>query len=198
MKQLNFFEEFLESLENIDKTPLCKNKSKNVNLPKPEAEGSLRCTPEGEDIWKLFIDGASRNNPGKAGAGVVIYKNGKNFLQHGFYLGIKTNNQAEYTALLLGVFILKKHICEKDMVMIFSDSQLMVRQVLGQYKVKSPELIPLFKLSKHLLSGINYNIAHVLRHENQEADEMANVGVDKGNKLPQDFLNMLRDYEIQL
>ena len=58
--------------------------------------------------WKLFIDGASRNNPGRSGAGVYLLKNEKPVYQEGFYLGIKTNNEAEYLALLLGVFSCKK------------------------------------------------------------------------------------------
>lgn len=156
------------------------------------------CEEDKVNYWKLSVDGASRNNPGKAGAGIYIIKNNEKFLQDGFSLGLKTNNQAEYLALLVGIFFLKKYLCKDDIVMIISDSQLMVRQISGHYKVKNSELIPLFKLSKHLLYGINYNIVHVLREENKEADEMANCGIDKGKKLPKDFLDMLREYEIQI
>lgn len=176
MKQLNF-------LENLENNLSDKNKE---------------CVKDKVNYWKLFIDGASRNNPGKAGAGIVIVKNDEKFLQNGFYLGLKTNNQAEYLALVVGLFYLKKYLCKDDIVMIISDSQLLVRQISGHYKIKNPDLIQLFKLSKTLLYGINYNIAHVLRHENKEADEMANLGIDKGNKLPQEFLNILREHEIQL
>lgn len=156
------------------------------------------CEKDEVNYWKLYVDGASRNNPGKAGAGIYIIKDNKKFLEQGFALGLKTNNQAEYLALLVGIFFLKKYLCKDDVVMIVSDSQLMVRQITGHYKVKNAELIPLFKLSKKLLYGINYNIAHVLRDENKEADEMANLGIDKGKRLPQDFLDMLQEYEIQL
>jgi len=171
MNQLNF-------LNNQDKDFACKKGEFNY--------------------WKLFIDGASRNNPGPAGAGVYLLKNDKKVVQEGFFIGIKTNNQAEYLALLIGIFYLKKNMCKEDIAMIISDSQLLVRQMLGEYKVKNSDLRPLYQLSNRLLSGINYNIAHVLRHENKEADKMANVGIDKGKKLPQDFIDVLREYEIQI
>jgi len=170
---------------------------KQLNFIYPEDE-KKNCKEDEINYWKLFIDGASRNNPGPAGAGVYIVKNDKEFTKVGFWLGSKTNNQAEYLSLALGIFCLKKHICKDDIVMIISDSQLLVRQMLGKYKVKNPALRPLFQLSKQLLSGINYNIAHVLRHENTEADKMANVGVDKGKQVPQNFRDMLQDYGIQL
>jgi len=156
------------------------------------------CSKDEINYWKLFIDGASKNNPGPAGAGIYILKNDTVFKKIGFWLGSKTNNQAEYLSLALGIYCLKKHVCKDDMVMIISDSQLLVRQMLGRYKVKNPVLRPLYQLSKQLLSGINYNIAHVLRHENKEADKMANVGVDKGKQVPKDFLDMLQGYDIQL
>jgi len=154
---------------------------------------------EGEfNYWKLFIDGASRNNPGPAGAGIYLLKNDEPVVQKGFFLGSKTNNQAEYLSLVLGIFYLKKNMCKEDIAMIISDSQLLVRQMLGEYKVKNADLRPLFQLSNRLLSGINYNIAHVLRHENKEADKMANLGIDKGNKLSQECIDMLREYEIHI
>lgn len=156
------------------------------------------CKKEEFNYWKLFIDGASRNNPGPAGAGVCLFKNDKKVFEEGFFLGSKTNNQAEYLALLVGIFYLKKNICTEDIALIISDSQLLVRQILGEYKVKSPGLRSLYALSSQLLSGINYNIAHVLRHENKDADKMANVGIDKGKLLPQEFITILRDYEIQM
>ncbi|MFC1842823.1 ribonuclease HI family protein [Candidatus Dependentiae bacterium] len=156
------------------------------------------CEKDKLNYWKLFIDGASRNNPGPAGAGIYITKNGKEALRQGFYIGIKTNNQAEYLSLSVGLFFLKKHLCKDDVVMIVSDSQLLVRQILRKYKVKNAGIIPLFQLSNQLLSGINYNIVHVLRHENKDADEMANVGIDKRKKLPKEFVDMLHKYEIQI
>lgn len=156
------------------------------------------CDPEKSIYWKLFIDGAARNNPGPAGAGLFLLKNDAPVEQRGFFLGNKTNNQAEYFALLLGLFYLKKHICQGDLVLIISDSQLLVRQVIGQYKVKNKELKPMCSLAHVLLEGITYNVVHVLREENQQADALANKGIDKKYKPPQQFLELLDKYEIPI
>ena len=79
--------------------------------------------------WKLFVDGASRKNPGKAGAGIYLVKEDKSILKKGFYLGTKTNNQAEYLALILGIFYAKKYMAKNDMLTIFSDSELLVKHM---------------------------------------------------------------------
>lgn len=151
-----------------------------------------------QDYWKLFVDGASRNNPGPAGAGLCILKDEKPFLKKGAYLGKKTNNQAEYLALLLGLFYLKKTMSSDDLVLVISDSQLLVRQLQGAYRVKEPHLKPLYELAKLMLSEINYDIAHVLREENTAADEQANTAIDKKTKLPNEFLELMERYEIHI
>ena len=69
-----------------------------------------KCGDGTRGYWKLFIDGASRNNPGPSGAGFLLLKDDKPVEQKGFFLGSKTNNQAEYFALLIGIFFLKKHL----------------------------------------------------------------------------------------
>ena len=208
MKQLNFLNTSEDKCENKDAAhaqspcPTSLENSGCTDLQRSRVgvgvEDKSKNSEGMESIWKLYVDGASRNNPGKSGAGIYIVKDNKRFSQNGFFLGIKTNNQAEYLALIVGIFFLKKYIGKNDIVMIISDSLLMVKQISGHYKVKNADLLPLFKLSKKLLYGINYNIAHVLRDEKKEADEMANLGIDKGKRLPQDFLDMLREYEIQL
>src|SRR5437868_5008693 len=99
--------------------------------------------PSTKNVWTLFVDGASRNNPGPSGAGIYIVKNNILVIKRGYYLGIKTNNQAEYLALLLGLFILMEHREAEDQVRIISDSQLLVRQLVGMYKVRHPHLQPL-------------------------------------------------------
>lgn len=146
--------------------------------------------------WKLFVDGAARNNPGPAGAGIYIIKDDKPEKKVGFYLGKKTNNQAEYGALLIGLFLLKKMMHEDDHLDIISDSLLLVRQFQGEYRVKHPELKPLHMLAKQLIQGSHYAIAHVLREHNEIADEMANKGIDEKNALPQDFLTFLKENDI--
>lgn len=147
------------------------------------------------NYWKLYVDGASRNNPGHAGAGIYIIKNDEPFIKKSFYLGLKTNNQAEYLALLLGLYLLKPQLEKDDLVQILSDSQLLVRQVNGEYKIKHPELQPLNRAVRRFLVGINYSMVHVIREENEQADELANQGVDGRIPVPEDFLTMLRTYE---
>lgn len=146
-----------------------------------------------KDHWKLFVDGAARNNPGPAGAGVYITKNDKPEKKVGYYLGKKTNNQAEYGALLIGLFLLKKMMHPDDHLDIISDSLLLVRQFQGEYRVKHPELKPLHLAAKQLIEGSHHAIAHVLREHNEIADEMANKGIDEKKSLPQDFLTFLHD-----
>ena len=148
--------------------------------------------------WKMFIDGAARNNPGPAGAGIYILKDNQVFAQHGFFLGSKTNNQAEYLALLLGLLLLKPHVRPADAVHIVSDSQLLVRQIQGAYKVKNELLKPLHDMAKKLLSGIQYDIAHVMREENSNADALANNGIDKKVLLKQEEIGFLREHKILL
>ena len=93
---------------------------------------------------------------------------------------------------------MKEHITPGDLVMIVSDSQLLVRQIEGAYKVKNQNIKPLFTASKKLLQGMNYNIAHVLREDNTNADEMANQGVDKKTRVPQKYLTLLEHHGILL
>jgi ribonuclease HI len=148
--------------------------------------------------FTVFIDGASRNNPGPAGAGIYLLKDSDEFYKQGYYLGIKTNNQAEYLALLLGLFVIKNHIGPHDTVRIVSDSQLLVRQLLGEYRVKNVDLKPLHRLGRLMLDECGGHIAHVLRTENTQADRMANVGLDKKNPVPADFITFLRRHDISI
>jgi ribonuclease HI len=147
------------------------------------------------DTYTLYIDGASRNNPGPSGAGICIKKNGQLIYANGFYLDIKTNNQAEYLALLLGLYYVLKHLQPNDTLKILSDSQLLVRQILGQYKVKDIELKKIYTLVMLILSKINYTIEHVLREYNKEADLQANYAIDKKTQLDAEFINFLKKYE---
>ncbi|HEV2601638.1 MAG TPA: ribonuclease HI family protein [Candidatus Babeliales bacterium] len=148
--------------------------------------------------WKMFIDGASRDNPGKSGAGVYIVKNDKVVGKFGYYLGIKTNNQAEYLALVLGLFYLKNNVAVTDFVMIFSDSQLLVRQIQGIYKIKNELLKPLYAVAKKILSSMKYDIAHIMREENSNADALANKGIHEKILLTEDQLAFLRDHNVSI
>lgn len=140
-----------------------------------------------EPFWRLFIDGSSRNNPGPAGAGVHLMHNAQSILKEGFYVGIKTNNQAEYLALLLGLFFVEHMVPPHASLMIISDSELLVRQFQGRYRVKNPELQVLYTCALHFLSDRIYTMKHVLRHDNKVADKLANEGIDKRIPVPQEF-----------
>ena len=146
----------------------------------------------------LYIDGAARNNPGKAGAGVYLFSDEKVLVSQGFYLGIKTNNQAEYFALLLGIFFAQKFLGADDALYIFSDSQLLVRQITGQYKIKNIELKKIHTIINSLLKNFDYHICHILRDKNEKADALANIGIDKRIEVPREFSLFLRTYDITL
>lgn len=148
--------------------------------------------------WVVYIDGASRNNPGPAGAGIFIKKDGQVVCQEGFYLGKKTNNQAEYYALLVGLFLLKDYAHKGDVIRLASDSQLLVRQVQGQYKVKNEGLKPLHALAQKMIGDMPIEIMHVMRADNIDADRMANLGVDSKKRLPHAFIVMLAHNGISL
>lgn len=148
--------------------------------------------------YKLFVDGASRKNPGQAGAGIYLLKNNEPIYQEGFYLGIKTNNEAEYLALLIGIFSCKHIMYPDDVLYIVSDSELLIRQMKGEYKIKKPQLKKLSSLAFELLMGFNYSFCHVMRNYNKEADALANSGIDKGSPLPSDFVAFLVSHDLSL
>jgi len=138
-------------------------------------------------FWQLFVDGAARNNPGPAGAGIYVVKEGKPFIKQGFFLGTKTNNQAEYLAVVLGLCQVCPHLLPGDTLEIISDSQLLVRQIQGIYAIKNKELILLHGRVKELLKNIRYSVRHVERAMNSVADSLANQGIDKKNYVPAEF-----------
>lgn len=128
----------------------------------------------------IHIDGGSRGNPGPAACGVVIRDLDADLLLHeaGYYLGMTTNNEAEYQGLLHSLKVAVE-IGARDL-RIIADSQLMVRQVLGQYKVKADNLKPLHAQALKLLAKFDrWSFDHVLRHLNTRADELANLAMDK-------------------
>jgi len=130
------------------------------------------------DVCALYTDGASRGNPGDAGAGIVLLDScGGEVLTRSVYLGKCTNNVAEYQALIAGLEIALEKGCRK--LNIFMDSELIVRQVQGTYKVKNEQLKPLFSQVQDLLARLQFwHIRHVPRKENFRADELANRGID--------------------
>ena len=148
--------------------------------------------------WVVYIDGASRGNPGKSGAGIMIRKDGEIVCQEGFYLGIKTNNQAEYYALLLGLFFLSQYAHKNDVIRIVSDSELLVKQIGGSYKVKNDGLQPLYTFAMNIINKRPMSLIHVMRTDNVEADALANKGVDSKKVLPKSFLTLLKEHGISV
>ncbi len=131
---------------------------------------------------RIHTDGASRGNPGPAGAGALLEDtaNGTVLAEIAQYLGRTTNNVAEYQALILGL----RRALElgADAVDVVSDSELMVRQVEGRYQVRSPGLLALAREVGELRRkfGSGFQIRHVLRGGNRRADQLANLAIDQG------------------
>ncbi|MDA3970457.1 MAG: ribonuclease HI family protein [Desulfobulbaceae bacterium] len=127
----------------------------------------------------LYTDRASRGNPGEAGAGFVVYDSeDQEIAGEGVYLGKCTNNLAEYQALVHGIKLVAQFT--PDHLDLYLDSQLIVRQVLGEYKVKNLQLKPLFQQVMSLLAPLpSWRIYHVRRELNKRADELANQGIDE-------------------
>ncbi|MFQ5964820.1 MAG: ribonuclease HI family protein [Candidatus Scalinduaceae bacterium] len=134
------------------------------------------------DILIINIDGASRGNPGKAGIGVAIFdKDSKLVKECSEYIGIATNNVAEYKALILGVKEVIK--CSAQEILFKTDSELLARQIMGEYKVKNTQLMHLFTEVQGLLKKLpKWKIKHIPRGENKKADMLANKGIEKSNK----------------
>lgn len=148
------------------------------------------------EIWHLFIDGAARGNPGPAGIGVYLIYNKNPIGKKAVYLGKKTNNQAEYFSLIVGLLFAQNHMKFQDLLNIKSDSELLVRQIGGYYSVKSPNLIKLHKIAKDLLSKIDFVIEHIPRERNKIADKLANEAIDKKYIPENGILSILKNYGI--
>ena len=126
-----------------------------------------------------YIDGGSRGNPGPAGAGVYF----PGIVSIAEYLGEQTNNFAEYTALVTALKFAVAMGC--DDLEVFSDSELVVKQIRGLYKVKNANIVPLYQSAKMWMGLIGKcSIEHVRREFNKDADRLANVAMDaRSNKV---------------
>jgi ribonuclease HI len=135
-----------------------------------------------EAEWLLMVDGAARGNPGEAGCGAVICDGGGKVVKELCrYLGKTTNNVAEYEALLMGLEALIA--MGKKKIRVQSDSELLVRQLNGQYRVRDPKLQMLFERARSLLRHFDRcTIVHVRREVNKAADKLANRGIDDALK----------------
>ena len=124
---------------------------------------------------RIFVDGASSGNPGKAGAGYVIEINGKIVKTFSRCIGVKTNNQAEYIALIYALReAIKMNIRE---TYVFSDSKLLVMQINGKYRVKSENLKNLFRQTLELIHKFKeLKVVYIPREKNKIADKLAKEG----------------------
>jgi ribonuclease HI len=126
----------------------------------------------------MYFDGCSKGNPGRAGAGAVLYDpQGAEVFAESVFAGYSaTNNEAEYTGLILGLNeSLKRGITE---LQVCGDSQLVIRQMQGKYKVNSPNLAPLHQCASTLASKFSkIEFEHVYRNNNKRADALSNRGL---------------------
>jgi ribonuclease HI len=129
-------------------------------------------------LVQIYIDGAARGNPGPAGIGVVIKKGSQTFAEISDFIGKATNNIAEYIAFIRGLE--EALVLGATKVECFSDSELLVKQINGEYKVKNEGLSPLHHHAKSLIKKFKtFSISHTVREENKHADELANKGIDE-------------------
>ena len=125
-----------------------------------------------------WIDGGARGNPGPAGIGVLLEDEAGRRDEFYGYLGSTTNNVAEYTALLVLLHRSIRHGATR--LSIHSDSELLVKQMRGEYRVKNPRLQQLHAVAKRLMSKIpEATLQHVRREDNQDADRLANQAMDE-------------------
>ncbi len=170
-------------------------KRPSANRPSANREGGLFADPGPESnaanaptaataAYRANIDGGSRGNPGPASYGVVIRDpRGQVVAKLKKYIGRSTNNVAEYYGLIAALDYAQQHSIRA--LRIESDSELLVRQMRGQYKVKSPELRPLYERARKMVQTFDtFKIDHVYREQNAEADALANEALDETSGRP--------------
>lgn len=130
----------------------------------------------------IHADGGSRGNPGPAGAGAVVYEGGKEVATVSLYLGVRTNNWAEYEALIRGLEVARDQVARlaQKKVAVKLDSELIVKQMKGEYRVKDPELKKQHARVRALIDAHfpHISFSHVRRELNERADELANHAMD--------------------
>lgn len=132
-------------------------------------------------MYEIFTDGGARGNPGPAGIGVYVLRNGKPVHEIKEYLGVATNNVAEYMALVRALEWVSEQ-SDAEVVVMKLDSELVVKQMRGEYKVKNPALKELWSAAQKLaytLNAVSYE--HVRREQNVEADRLANEAMDSAS-----------------
>jgi ribonuclease HI len=150
------------------------NSTANLFAPKPAA------MPEG--TLTAHIDGGSRGNPGPSGYGVFLQDDtGRTVAELSEFLGVQTNNFAEYSALVAALEYALAHNCRS--LQVIGDSELLVKQIKGIYKVRSESILDIYREAKQLIAKLDhFQVRHVLRHLNKDADRLANQAMDRGMK----------------
>ena len=151
-------------------------------FPVPASKPALKpATRPVSGKWIVaHCDGGARGNPGPAGFGALIQDaDGAVLAEISEFLGIQTNNFAEYSGLLAALDFALQNGHRR--LRVVSDSELMVKQIQGKYQVKSPILRPLYDQAKKKIAQLQaFEIAHALRHKNKDADRLANQAMDRG------------------
>jgi ribonuclease HI len=158
-----------------------------VGLFPPQESPSPASSPNSsaQNGWiSAHCDGGARGNPGPAGYGALIQSaDGSVIAELSEFLGLRTNNFAEYSGLLGCLDFAVKNGYRK--LRVVSDSELMVKQIQGKYQVKSPDLKPLYDEAKRRIAKLDgFEISHALRHKNKDADRLANEAMDRGMRKP--------------
>ena len=156
---------------------------------RPTAPPSLFSDPHPQSpeksVWiNAHCDGGARGNPGPAGYGALIQDDqGMVLAELSEFLGMRTNNYAEYSGLLACLQYALDH--HHPRLRVVTDSELMVKQIQGKYKVNSPDLKPLWQEARNRIARLEaFEISHALRHKNKDADRLANEAMDRGMKRP--------------
>ena len=154
-------------LEEADWRAFCARMERTLCAPAPAGGGLL-----------IHIDGAARGNPGPAAIGVILAESGgRTVREHGARIGETTNNVAEYRALLCSLELARE--MGADHLTVHSDSELLVKQMNGLYRVRNEQLLPLYLQARALCAGFSsVEIAHVPRSRNRRADQLANLALD--------------------
>jgi ribonuclease HI len=171
--------EELEAAMNESKVERERKKAERAAAAAREAEAARAEAARPPPRTRLFADGAARGNPGPAGAGAVIVSpDGHVVAKVGKFLGESTNNVAEYMGLILGLRRAKAMGIKE--LEVLADSELVVKQLNGEYQVKADHLRPLYEEARALLGGFEQAaISHIPREENEAADEMSNRAIDQ-------------------
>ena len=146
--------------------------------PAPQPEKPAKSA---KSVWiNAHCDGGARGNPGPAGFGALIQDDqGMVIAELSEFLGMRTNNYAEYSGLLACLQYALDH--HHPRLRVVSDSELMVKQIQGKYKVNSPDLKPLWQEARNRIAKLEaFEISHALRHKNKDADRLANEAMDRG------------------